>query len=317
MKTYSPDYYKNFNCLADKCPDTCCAQWEIIVDDETFAKYSLLTDKYKDIIIGSISKNSEGENCFNLINGRCPFLNSDNLCDIHINLGKDYTCAVCQEHPLFIEEYDGFTEISPSLSCPETCDLVFGSNYSSETYPCPDYCGDDECLSILINSRKDILENTCDFPELINYIIDNVLNDELEINQIVFADLPKFTVENIIEYLQTLYDKCEILTENWKTLLENACNNYKSDKNMADYYNDNNAELCKICNYFVYRYYLKAVNDLDIYSRGLFIIFSCLACAYISSANNIPLRDSARIYSKETEHNNENIDIILDFLAQI
>ena len=29
-----PDYYKKFSCIADKCPDTCCAGWEIVVDDE-------------------------------------------------------------------------------------------------------------------------------------------------------------------------------------------------------------------------------------------------------------------------------------------
>ena len=34
-----PDYYKEFQCTADKCEDTCCAGWQIMVDDRSLAKY--------------------------------------------------------------------------------------------------------------------------------------------------------------------------------------------------------------------------------------------------------------------------------------
>lgn len=30
-----PDYYKRFNCIADKCPDTCCGKWQIVIDDDS------------------------------------------------------------------------------------------------------------------------------------------------------------------------------------------------------------------------------------------------------------------------------------------
>ena len=36
MKLYQPDYYEQFQCTASKCPTTCCMQWRIAVDDETF-----------------------------------------------------------------------------------------------------------------------------------------------------------------------------------------------------------------------------------------------------------------------------------------
>ena len=32
MKNIYPSYYKKFRCVADKCPDTCCAGWEVVVD---------------------------------------------------------------------------------------------------------------------------------------------------------------------------------------------------------------------------------------------------------------------------------------------
>ena len=34
-----PDYYKKFSCIADKCPDTCCGKWQIVIDDDSLEKY--------------------------------------------------------------------------------------------------------------------------------------------------------------------------------------------------------------------------------------------------------------------------------------
>ena len=30
-----PSYYDKFRCIAGACPNTCCAGWEIDIDDET------------------------------------------------------------------------------------------------------------------------------------------------------------------------------------------------------------------------------------------------------------------------------------------
>ncbi|MEE3467519.1 MAG: flagellin lysine-N-methylase [Eubacterium sp.] len=38
IKTY-PAYYENFRCIADRCEDTCCAGWEIDIDDATYEAY--------------------------------------------------------------------------------------------------------------------------------------------------------------------------------------------------------------------------------------------------------------------------------------
>ena len=39
MQITYPNYYKEFSCSADKCKDTCCAGWGIVVDDNTLKKY--------------------------------------------------------------------------------------------------------------------------------------------------------------------------------------------------------------------------------------------------------------------------------------
>ena len=32
MKIIKPDYFDNFRCIADRCPDSCCKEWDVLVD---------------------------------------------------------------------------------------------------------------------------------------------------------------------------------------------------------------------------------------------------------------------------------------------
>jgi len=47
MQYSVPDYYKEFSCLADKCEDTCCAGWQIVVDKKSLKKYKEETGDYR------------------------------------------------------------------------------------------------------------------------------------------------------------------------------------------------------------------------------------------------------------------------------
>ena len=40
MQITFPSYYKKFSCIADACPDTCCAGWQIMIDDKIFRDLS-------------------------------------------------------------------------------------------------------------------------------------------------------------------------------------------------------------------------------------------------------------------------------------
>lgn len=39
MRYIKPDYYDEFACIADRCPDTCCAGWQIMIDEDSLEKY--------------------------------------------------------------------------------------------------------------------------------------------------------------------------------------------------------------------------------------------------------------------------------------
>ena len=39
MKIVTPDYYKDFRCIAGDCTDTCCAGWDVDVDEASYKYY--------------------------------------------------------------------------------------------------------------------------------------------------------------------------------------------------------------------------------------------------------------------------------------
>ena len=48
MKEYIPDYYKDFQCIADKCKDSCCIGWEIMIDSKSYKKYHNVKGEFRD-----------------------------------------------------------------------------------------------------------------------------------------------------------------------------------------------------------------------------------------------------------------------------
>ncbi len=316
MIKYYPSYYNDFACLADKCPDTCCAKWEIVIDDETLARYNTLEGELADRIKDSFIRNEDNEVCFALENERCPFLNKNGLCDIHIKLGEEYTSRICRDHPRFTEEYDGFTEISLSLSCPETVRLLLGNDASEDVYPVPVYDGDDEVLALLIASRKKLLSAKTAFSELSDMLLDTAADDQLDIDLVYVNEHPEFNICFIKAYLGYLLESCAVLNGKWGEYIENALGSQADEKQLAGYIVNNGRDLTRVLRYYIYRYYLKAVNDLDIYSRALFASVSCLAAAFVALTNDISFAEAARLYSKETEHNTDNTDLLISYLSE-
>lgn len=314
---YYPAYYSQFRCLAADCPDTCCAKWEINVDADSYEKYCSLNENDSSEILRNISSNSENELSFRLKEGRCPFLNCKNLCNIHISLGEGFTPQVCRQHPDFVEEYDSFTEITLSLSCPAAAQLIFNFSDSIDCYPLPVYNGEDEILDLLIKSRSRLLNKQYDnFSDLKNVLLDAASDDLLDIDMVYVAEHPHIDI-SLLESFYKLLIKIEILTENWKSILDSIT--FKSIN-----YQDIEAFICKhekiitaFCRYFIYRYYLKAVNGTDIYSIALFILISCYFCCFAALETSVTLEEILRLYSKEIEHFPDNIDRIIDFADNI
>lgn len=117
-----PDYYKEFQCIADKCEDTCCAGWQIVIDKKSLNKYRKVRGKFAKRLRSSIHwhkgifKQSEDK--------RCAFLNEQNLCDMYTALGEKSLCKTCKRYPRHVEEFENVREITLSVSCPEVARIL-------------------------------------------------------------------------------------------------------------------------------------------------------------------------------------------------
>ena len=104
LYTY-PDYYSDFRCIADACEDTCCAGWQIAVDDKALRRYRREESPYKKKLRNSICWRKKvfrwGKE------KRCAFLREDNLCDMYRNLGAESLCRTCRLYPRHIEDLKG------------------------------------------------------------------------------------------------------------------------------------------------------------------------------------------------------------------
>lgn len=126
MKLYAPRYYRDFKCIADKCPHSCCVGWEIDIDDKTQEKYQGLCGGYGEVIVASISDEG-GTPHFTLGAGeRCPHLDERGLCRIITSLGEGYLCDICREHPRFYN-FTNVCEVGLGMSCPAAARIILSS----------------------------------------------------------------------------------------------------------------------------------------------------------------------------------------------
>ncbi|SEV96327.1 flagellin lysine-N-methylase [[Clostridium] fimetarium] len=125
MRIRVPHYYKNFKCIGAACTDTCCAGWEVVIDEKSYKFYKTVQGDFGQRLKATMI--STDENSFILQNGNCPFLNENKLCDIYTELGEDKLCETCKTYPRFLEEFGDLREIGISLSCMEAAKLIIGN----------------------------------------------------------------------------------------------------------------------------------------------------------------------------------------------
>ncbi|WP_415321469.1 flagellin lysine-N-methylase [Clostridium perfringens] len=157
MKVRVPNYFNEFKCIASECEDTCCAGWEIVIDDETHKRYEKVEGEFGDILRSKIVK-SDGENIFLLNNGNCSFLNEKKMCEIYINLGEDNLCYTCQQFPRYTEEFLDLKEVGLSLSCPEAARIIL-RRAENTTFNLRE---EDKCESKTQKEVKDDLSLSCE-----------------------------------------------------------------------------------------------------------------------------------------------------------
>lgn len=131
FKILQPKYYSKFNCDPDKCLESCCERWKIIVDKSTYERYVKSKNRIIQDIVKtglSINKEAKGSDDFAIINLNkemvCPFLNQNNLCEIFINMGEESLSKTCKSYPRAIVLVKDVIERGLEMSCPVAAELA-------------------------------------------------------------------------------------------------------------------------------------------------------------------------------------------------
>lgn len=126
-----PQYMQSFECIASNCPDSCCIGWRVQLDEQTFKRYKeSKTSPLKGEFEKYIKKNRSNQTSQNFgkivmqKDGRCPFLDEQNLCRIQKLHGEEYLSNTCYFYPRTINLVNGVLEMSATLSCPVVAQSV-------------------------------------------------------------------------------------------------------------------------------------------------------------------------------------------------
>lgn len=297
MKLLAPRYYKEFVCIADRCSHSCCIGWEIDIDGDALEKYESLSDGYGE----NIRKSIEWEDCphFALCeNDRCPHLDERGLCRIISELGEEYLCDICREHPRFYNTTARGIEAGLGLSCEEAARLILSSDEyaemivigESESFERVDFDSfslRDELYAVLSNKN---IPYTCRLEEICErFEVSLTKNDDVLWREVI--------------------DSLEFLEESHKEMF--SC--YSSDIETPA---EHEVALERALAYFVYRHTGGAEN-VDEWRAGLGFSLFCerLLCSLLKTIEDISAFDAARIISEELEYSEDNTEAIkLEFM---
>ena len=116
-----PNYFKKFKCVSKRCEATCCAGWQIVIDEESLLRYKSEVGEYGELLHKRIDW---GEGVLQDCRKRCAFLTENHLCELYQKLGKESLCITCANYPRHIEEFENQREITLTISCPEVARII-------------------------------------------------------------------------------------------------------------------------------------------------------------------------------------------------
>lgn len=297
MKIVKPTFYKNFKCIAGDCPDSCCQGWEVDADSDSLEYYKTLDNslEIKKRIDSVLSKDEFDNTIFTLApKKRCPFLNDENLCDMHIAIGGEHTPYTCRTFPRFIYDFGATREIGISFSCPVASDMMYNTeSFDFETDINSDLPTlndiDAEKYFLLYKGRAEAYKIAKDK----NKSIRERLNDLLDLGVLLQKKLFPYDEGGDDIAFFDVFKNPELINPEWKEKVENFFLKQVSDTQS----NEN------ILMYFLYKYLMQAVYDDDALSKIKMAVLGVLINTYFGEDSW-----TVHLWSKETEHSQYNMD---------
>lgn len=311
MKIRKAAYYDSFRCIAAACPDSCCKEWSVTVDPEAATAYRKLPGELGNRLRQVLAE-EDGCTVMVIEDGRCPMWRQDGLCRIQAELGHDALCKTCRDFPRLTHDYGAFQEWGLELSCPEAARLILTAPplppVVSEVPGSqePEYDPDD--MAILLRTRETMLA-LLNANRPVNEVLAAALmygyhaQAELDGGEVFPFDVDAaleeargFAGASAPELIMDFFKELEILTDEWRMRLNDPQDSQWNRQHLL------------LLRYFVERYWLQAISDLDLIGRVKFALVSCLTVKLLGGN----LINTAQLYSKEIENDPDNVEALLD-----
>lgn len=205
VNMFIPKYMLDFKCIGSECTDTCCAGWDINIDEDTYEKYINSTGSLKELVQGKFKEN---KNSYDYLNkgfmilkekNKCPFLNDSLLCDIHGKVGEESLCITCKRFPRVYNIVDNIYEKSALASCPEICTKAFLNKDKMEFIEIEEMI-DESSIEIRRIIDTEVFEGS---DNLLQYFWD------IRVNSINIIQNRNFSIEERLGILKSFYNKIE------------------------------------------------------------------------------------------------------------
>ncbi len=122
-------YMTRFHCVGAACESTCCAGWEVQVDQAHHKKLRKSMERSpserqefdSSLTIYKGVDRSRGKYALVVLQpgGRCSFLQKDDLCSVHARYGEETLSDTCAVYPRAFAKSGARRELTGSVSCPE------------------------------------------------------------------------------------------------------------------------------------------------------------------------------------------------------
>lgn len=329
MTVIKPKFYDDFRCTASKCTDNCCIGWEIDIDENTLEKYKGVSGDFSDYIKSNITKSPDGSNCFVLKeNGRCAFLDGENLCMIYKNCGSNFLCDICREHPRFYNSLYSCEEAGLGLCCEEVSRLLFESSefelVREENGEIYEEASEDEIEteSELLDFRKILFSVICNENETLEKCIEKVILNTEAFSKKYDCEVQKVKVLSDTE-LVDIMKKTEAVDDNWQPLLNDIENSIliinDNKKAFFESFPECEKDYRKFLCYSLFRHFSQSLFDGRICERVSFSINSmrfivlCDVLTFLKTGT-FTKRDrinNVKYYSKQIEYSEENTEMLI------
>ncbi len=301
MEKFAPSYFNDFSCLNSECRHSCCIGWEIALDKKTYKRLLDSSSAYKFHVLDNLVSES-GTHVIKLCdNGRCPFLNERNLCDVIINLGEKYTSEICREHPRFYNRIGSRVEAGLGLCCEACADIILNKGWDfslirlSKSQNAAKLTDKESELIELRDSIISAIKTSNSFDDAVTSTLGYI-----GVNQKAL-DLPTF-----LDYLSD----AEYLEQEWCDII-----NFAKRARVRVSLEDNKLKALLI--YFIYRHFCNQSGEKERKAALLFAILSTMAIERISAYYlNVPspATQAARLYSTNIEYSSENTETLINLI---